>query len=333
MGVNEGNYAQMLYKFIERNYPMSGWPPSNRCPYDLEFGDEDLSFKQFLTWLMYEWQNPATGTTIVAEFVAKKVRNPTMAAKILQTQMLFFDTFEILEKHHGGILVARAKERRKTYRILTKSMSRASVGDIFEGLIHPWDDDGTHSLCGIARLKLPDAMQVQWSQSAVDPEAFERQFDDIKIPRRFRASSVLLAYPEPFLECIYKMQYGKPGRLTKRQTVRSIAAMLTTKHVCDVIEMLPEDDMEALSRVVRRGGSVGYDRLKRAYEGDDTHTGDWPHTTLGLLRSCGLVLVGRDESGRRVAAVATDVMAALKRYGCVDGLGQGASRVHSIRNQ
>lgn len=140
MGINEGNCAQMLYKFLEQNYPMHAWPHRNRCPYSLDFEDMEMSFKQFLTWLMYEWKNPATGTTLVAEFVAKEVRDPVLAAKMLQMQELFFDTFEVLEKHRGGVIVARARRRRRTYRILTKSMTRARVGDLFEGRIHPWDE-------------------------------------------------------------------------------------------------------------------------------------------------------------------------------------------------
>lgn len=160
----------------------------------------------------------------------------------------------------------------------------------------------------------PDATQAGWPPKDVDPAEFERQFDGVTIPKRFRASSALLAYPEPFLEVIYNRLYGKPGRSSKRRTVRSIVAMLTTDRVRDVTESITKDDMEVLSGVVRKGGSVGYERRKRACDGDDTHTGDWPRTSLGMLRSCGLLLVGRDESGRRVAAIATDVLAALKHH-------------------
>lgn len=316
MGIHEGNCAQMLYRFFERTYPMQTWPHRSRCPYSLDWDDPELMYKQFLTWMMYEWKNPATGTTVVAEFVAKEVRDPELAAKILQMQDLFFDTFEILEKHRGGIIVALAQKRRRTYRILTRSMSRADVGDIFEGRIHPWERDGTHMLCGIARLNLSSPAQMK-RLLRVDPVEFERQFDDITIPKRFRASSVLLAYPEPFLGSVYKMLYGKPRNLLKRRAVRSIVAILTTERIRDVTESLSEDEMEVLSRMVRKGGLVGHKRLSDTYGGDDTYTGDWPRTSLGLLRTYGLVLVGRDESGRKVAAIASDVLAALKRHKCI----------------
>ena len=317
MGINEANCAQMLYLFFERTYPMHTWPHRSRCPYDLTVGDPEMMYKQFLTWMTYEWKNPATGTTVVAEFVAKEVRDPELAAKMLQMQDLFFDTFEILEKRHGGVIIARAQKRRRTYRILTKSMSRASIGDIFEGRIHPWGRDGTHMLCGIARLMPSGPARMGPILEGADPVKFERQFDDVTIPKRFRASSVLLAYPEPFLESIYKMLYGKPRKLLKRRAVRAIVAVLTTERIRDVTESLTEDTMEVLARMVRKGGLVGYKRLSDVYGGDDTYTGDWPRTSLGFLRTCGLVLVGRDESGRRVAAIATDVLAALKRHKCI----------------
>lgn len=118
------------------------------CPYYIKNLDDDvLVFKQHMTWFLAEWINPATGTTIVEEFVKETVMDKEAADTILSLTELFFDRFEVRE-HRGNDIIAYGTGTRKTYRIATSSgSSMYPIGSRFEGRIHPYE--GKYKMCGI----------------------------------------------------------------------------------------------------------------------------------------------------------------------------------------
>ena len=118
------------------------------CPYNTTSLDDDtLVFKQHMTWFLAEWINPATGTTIVEEFVKETVTDKKVANMLLQFTELFFDRLEVLE-HRGSDIIAYGTGTRKTYRIATAAGSSFyPIGSRFEGRIHPYEKK--YKTCGV----------------------------------------------------------------------------------------------------------------------------------------------------------------------------------------
>ena len=118
------------------------------CPYDTRnLGNDTFVFKQHMTWFLAEWINPATGTTIVEEFVKETVTDRKVANMLLQFTELFFDRF-VVKEHRGSDIIAYGTGTRRTYRIVTAAgNSFYPIGTKFEGRIHPYE--GKYKTCGI----------------------------------------------------------------------------------------------------------------------------------------------------------------------------------------
>lgn len=117
------------------------------CPYNTAGLNDTLAFKQHMTWFLAEWINPATGATIVEEFVKETVTDKKTADTLLQFTELFFDRFEVTE-HRGSDIIAYGTNTRKTYRIATTvGSSLYPIGSRFEGRIHPYGKK--YKTCGI----------------------------------------------------------------------------------------------------------------------------------------------------------------------------------------
>ena len=120
------------------------------CPYLIRGNDVLQKFKQQMTWFLMDRKNPATGITIVEEFVKEKIDDPETAYNLIRTSELFFDIFTVIE-HSNGDIIARGTKTRKTYRIWSNlGPSRYPVGCIFEGRIHPHYDK--YKMCGITYI-------------------------------------------------------------------------------------------------------------------------------------------------------------------------------------
>ena len=117
------------------------------CPYNTVNMNDTLAFKQHMTWFLAEWINPATGITIVKEFVEETVTDKKTASTLLQFTEIFFDRFEVTE-HRGRDIVAYGAGTRKTYLITTNlGSSFYPIGSRFAGRIHPYGKK--YKMCGI----------------------------------------------------------------------------------------------------------------------------------------------------------------------------------------
>lgn len=118
-----------------------------RCPYSTEGLPDTLAFKQHMTWFLAERINPATGATIIEEFVKETVTDKKTARMLMEITNLFFDKFEVKE-HRGDDIIAYGTNTRKTYRIVTNGGPFLyPVGSRLEGRIHPYGDK--YKTCGI----------------------------------------------------------------------------------------------------------------------------------------------------------------------------------------
>lgn len=128
----------------------------NNCPYNTaDLFSKEFVFKQHMTWFLAKWINPATGITVVEEFVKETVTDKKLADMLIQLTNLFYDKFKVTG-HRGADIMAYGIETRKTYRIVTVLGNMFyPVGSMFESLIHPYESK--YKMCGITnRLAAPE---------------------------------------------------------------------------------------------------------------------------------------------------------------------------------
>lgn len=120
-----------------------------RCPYNMNLGSGNmLKFTQQMTWFIMERKNPATGVTILEEFVRETTSGHREVADVLmQCTELFFDVFRVKE-HRGDDIIVHGIGSDRTYRVTTAAGPRNyPIGLVFEGRIHPYYEK--YKLCGI----------------------------------------------------------------------------------------------------------------------------------------------------------------------------------------
>ncbi|MDE0266158.1 MAG: hypothetical protein OXK17_03930 [Thaumarchaeota archaeon] len=120
------------------------------CPYETRMGG-DRAFLQEVSYFVYEWVNPATSTTILEEFVGRRVRNRKQAARLLRRKDVVRGTFEVVSAGGGGskTVTVRSTDTRAEYVMLVPiPVDRYAPGAEFVGRIHPRDGD-TYAACGV----------------------------------------------------------------------------------------------------------------------------------------------------------------------------------------
>ena len=93
--------------------------------------------------------------TILDKFVDQYVDDKRLATKILQMTSLFFDTFLITRSANANnIMMLRSITNRKEYAVETVGLNNHiyQKDRYFMGRIHPWREDGTHKIIGIASV-------------------------------------------------------------------------------------------------------------------------------------------------------------------------------------
>ena len=123
----------------------------DQCTYNLDFDDEDKVYKQILTWLMFERNDPQTGKTAVEEFVEKFVNNNSdFAKKILGMRNIITDTFLILKNKDNVLIVEDSHRKKFMVQIFPEHSFMYAVGRSVEGRIYPWGD--MYKFAGIVKL-------------------------------------------------------------------------------------------------------------------------------------------------------------------------------------
>lgn len=298
----------------------------NECPYDLDLDNDELAYKQVLTWFAYDRKN-AFGKTIIDEFVNKFVDDKKLRSKILQMKNLTYDTF----------FIQRSADARNMIRVVAESSGKIfeveimgnnpdvyKEGRIFTGRIHPWHEDGTYRVTGITKILVSDEdLFRQHDTHDVDLifQKMERQFQEkaesITISTTPKAATLLRQLPIEWVDRICDSLYLDMW-CVKKEKIKMIVSILTSKNLLEqVVAGLSEDERIALRFVLKKGGSVKHADLCRRVGRDDTQW-SWSEksfSTVGRLRRHGLLVVGKKRimtKTYKVAAIPADVAMVLK---------------------
>ena len=337
------NFAQHLYDYTLAVYGDDIESTRSRCPYNLDFNNEDYSIKQLYTWFTFIRINPRTGITILEEFTRRFVKDAQLAAMMLRARGAFYGEFTVTsrvmtnvtatgKRQNGatfGIITARSSAG-KTYRIMTTHnvFMNYDVGVGFAGIIHPWLEDGTHKTCGIttmivpphANMGDPDSVAAQNLLSMLGPdkiglligmsqrinERAKKRDETRLVGQEQTLASMLSRFPLKWVDGISSVLKINTAKMLKAEKIKVISSFLTSYRLRGVIRNLSKNERDCLVYVTDRGGIIRYATLQRHF-GHDNTTDLWmshrPTSTIGGLRKRGLFVVGVLERGKNTRYV------------------------------
>lgn len=326
--VTEENFLELLGSYAEWKYGQQIEESYRVCPYDLDFENEDLVYKQILTWFILE-RNNSSGKTVLDEFVDQFVDDKRLASKILQMKSLVYDTFFIIKKDAAHRILARSETDGKTYTVeILGEPEKYIEGRYFTGRIHPWHEDGTYRTTGINKIMFSDE-EIFERYGIITPkitgmlydrmmQEFQDKIESITISPRSKVGPLLKKYPIEWVDGICGLLKIDKKNLKKKDKVERIACVLTSRNSLEcIVSGLSEDEKIALRFVLKKGGTVRYSDLCSRIGRDDTGM-SWdkePMSTVGKLRRYGLLVVGKTKSGSRTyksAVIPADVASLLR---------------------
>ena len=296
--ITEENWKDALLEFAEgKKYYGEFGKAAESCPYDVRDLPQELAAKECLSWFMFQWVNPATGKTICEEFAENTEIDAGFKAKILRTRQMRQGEFEILGKDG---LVLRVKDTESGQVLDAKLSDQSHVGMYSLGrrirqLIFPWED-GLYHFAGVTRFKESED-EVLARYGLISPKQTMDFYLDqsigkaesIIIYRHSTVSSIINKYPSGWVDGMCKA-LGVRERI-KDDKVRSIASVLKSGKVTELLGGLPKESGDALHFILERGGVVKYSQLSGKF-GDEIGF-FWkehpPKSAVGILRLHGFL--------------------------------------------
>ena len=293
-------YGERFQEFHDEFY--------DEFPYKLADAPDDLYLENFVAWLVFEKPIPATGKTIVEEFVDQHSdMDEELKQKLLRTQDVVSSRFVILSKK-GLNLKLKDQNTGESYSVVLRyDEPRLSRNSLVTGRIHPFGNI----------FKFLGVFFIQQSSLILDPGVLMEQFNEssiadaekIALHPRSKMTAILNKYPFQWVDGICN-RLGLSTKGKKNIKVKDIASKVSSD-LASILESIPDKSREALKLVLDNGGYVKYGKLKGF---DDELTFWWkedpPTSTIGLLRLNALLAVGKmPTSGRmyKVALVPADI--------------------------
>lgn len=326
--ITEENFLDLFGQYIGWKYGPTILDFYSACPYDLDFDDEELVYKQVMTWFAYERKN-AFGRTLVDEFVDEFVYDERLGSKILQMKSLVHDTFLIQRSADArNIILVTAESSGRTFEVevMGNSPDVYKEGRAFTGRIHPWHEDGTYRMTGITKILISDE-ELFGRHGIITPEMtmlhkkilqeLQERAESITVSTKPKAITLLRKLPIEWVDGICDSLNVDMWCLKKEKVMRIASALTSRNFLKQIVAGLSEDERIALRFVLKKGGSAKYSDLCRRVGRDDTEW-SWVEksaSTVGRLRRHGLLVVGKKRIMTRtykVAAIPADVAGILE---------------------
>jgi hypothetical protein len=267
---------------------------------DIPFG---LIPKQVLCWYLYDRIDPVTKRTPLRTFADREVSDPVLREHLLKMEHPSWGKYLVLGVKNGLLEI---EDRTTGARLLAwttpSTLGLARPGWTVRAAVQPW---GPHwRLNGIvtftesedaalARLGIMPSNMMNSFRQGLERD-WVAKVDKMILRDSSTLQSVLNKYPAPWIDGICKSLGSRP-RGRKEGKVKLILSELAPSSLGNVVSSLPKESREALSLLLERGGSANLGALQKRFS---TDVGWWwdeepPSSPFGVLRSCGLVIVGR----------------------------------------
>lgn len=310
--IDEENYRNILvgYAFEKYGKQFQEFHDEfyDEFPYKRANLPDNLYLENFVTWLIFEKPLPATGKTIVEEFVDENSdMDEELKQKLLRTQDVVSSGFIVLSKK--GLRLKLKDQRTSESYILILDHDNPHIGpnSLITGRIHPFGN----------RFRFLGAFSIQTSPYILHPGVLMERYNEgsiadaekITLHPRSRMTAIYNKYPSQWVNGTCN-RLGLSTKGKKNIKVKKIASKVSSD-LASILESVPDKSREALKLALDNGGYVKYGKLKGF---DDEITFWWeeepPTSTIGLLRLNALLAVGKmPMSGRmfRVALIPVDI--------------------------
>ncbi len=305
--MNEENFKQILFDYACEKYGKEFQEFfgmfREEFPYDYDSLDEELYFKNFIDWLMIEKPLPTTGKTIVEEYVENSPDlSEEMKQKLLQIRNIIRSEFKVISKNKKDLKIEDVHSK-KTYNVrLYSDNIKLNGGEILTGRIHPFGN--FYRFAGAFLIKTPNLPFIQ------DTDMMMRLIDNREINR---AENIILFNNSKLTAILNKMPFQWVDGICNQLSIKGYrkkekSKMIAYKLYQDlplILKNIPEKPKEALKLVLDKGGVVKYSLLR----GYDDEINFWwnenpPRSTIGILRSYALLIVGKMAIENRLNKIA-----------------------------
>ena len=324
--ITEENFLEMIGDYARWRYGDTVWDYYDECPYDLDLVNDDLVYKQILTWLSYEKMD-SSGNTLVDEFVEKFVDDKKLKRKILQIKNLTYDAFTIrraADVNKRMVAMAESDGRMFEIEIIGNQPESYTKDSVFIGRIYPWHSDGTYRITGITTI-LPKDMLNKYNitGAGISNEIIQKSKRDLQsiksitIPDTPTTKALFKKLPAEWVDEICdSLHIGK--RATMNDKIKRITSVLTSADsLTHIISDLAEDERATLKYVLKEDGCVMYEDLCAKKEICDIKLSRDEKSVTNDLMQYGLLVVGNKKINNRtckVAVIPTDITAHLKLF-------------------
>ncbi len=241
----------------------------------------------------------------------------TLGSLDLEEDQVFRYRFDPVEEwvHLIHVLSIEKAASSEEYPMLLERVGFAPLPELDSTSIDAWTDHGTappetppeENFLAL----LVDELQARW----------RRQAEDLPLRPRTRLRTALGKLPTHWLQAI-GTETGIAGLTSRKECLELLSARLPRPEVLRAIwDELPLPSREMLRWILEeRGGWASIHHLSQRYGPDPDRTWWWsegqlPETPLGILRSRGLVFVGRNRQENRrirIAAVPVELREGLR---------------------
>ena len=303
--VDEDNFVDRLTNFAIWNYGDALDEMTKNYPYRALFDIEEHA-KQMSLWAACKVVNPATGITILDEFVDRFVHGSRLRSKILLLKEMVYDLFMLLE-YRGGLITAASLNGRGIIILEVEEdiAKNLTSGLEFEGLVYPWDIGKTYKMAG--SVSVTDIGLNLNSELDMTGSMLEDSSPGISLLQILQKYSIL------DLEYTCDLLGIDPSGKRHSQLAQEIFEALTTDRVHGILKRLTPPALDCLTYIACSGGLAEYRDLHERF-------GDGLENILDELVSVCLVIqisYNQDCPTSDTAYVAPDLLAAMYRLGCL----------------
>lgn len=315
MNITEENCKQLVYDYGEENYRQEFTEAAGLFPYDNSGLPADLELKNVVEWFLFEWVNPATGKTIVREFVEKSGVPGPLAGNMLKMEKPLYSKFRVLSvnRGNGGVELLDTKTGKKYSIVKSRAIDTYKAGQVLRGRIHEWED--AWRFMGITTVR-PSEEEIEEEMFArsgfVSPGMLMRHFegkkmagiDGVIIGAKTTIYGLLDKYPAHWIDGICDTLGVEREGVLKRDKIRLILEKINSDTQA-ILAGLSEEEKKCLKVIADAGGMVKYGKL---LEFSDEMPYWWTehgvNSTIGKLRAKGLLYVGKTMMGGRFCKMA-----------------------------
>jgi hypothetical protein len=270
-------------------------------PYYVEGLNKEEYIRSFIDWLVLEKILPQTGKRITEEYVQDRPElDKETKQKILNTKGVIASQFVVIAKTNMKLKIKNMKGG-EYYNILLRSKNpQIQPNTIIVGRIFPYGAiyqfAGTMFLTHTPVIVDPDIMMHMYEEKEIE------RAENIIISPHTKLTAILNKCPASWVDGM--CQEFSITKRVKNEKVKAIENKVLSD-LNDLISTLSEDSKKALKLILDNGGFVKYGKLK----GFDDEVGLWwsehpPTSSIGILRLCGLIVVGKMPFGGRLYKVA-----------------------------